>query len=33
LLSDLYGGEKEGLMMSQLLEYKLLEMEHDMWEN
>ena len=32
-LTDLYGGEKEGLMMSQLLEYKLLEMEHDMWEN
>lgn len=33
LLTDLYGGEKEGLMMSQLLEYKLLEMEHDLWEN
>ncbi len=32
-LTDLYGGEKEGLMMSQLLEYKLLEMEHDLWEN
>lgn len=33
LLTDLYGGEKEGLMMSQLLEYKLLELEHDLWEN
>lgn len=32
-LTDLYGGEKEGLMMSQLLEYKLLEMEHELWEN
>jgi hypothetical protein len=32
-LTDLYGGEKEGLMMSQMLEYKLLEMEHDLWEN
>lgn len=32
-LTDLYGGEKEGLMMSQILEYKLLELEHDLWEN
>jgi len=29
----MYEGEKEGLLMSQLLEYKLLELEHDMWEN
>jgi gliding motility associated protien GldN len=32
-LTDMYEGEKEGLLMSQLLEYKLLELEHDMWEN
>lgn len=32
-LTDLYSGEKEGLLMSQMLEYKLLELEHDMWEN
>ena len=29
----MFEGEKEGLLMSQLLEYKLLELEHDMWEN
>jgi hypothetical protein len=32
-LTDMFEGEKEGLLMSQLLEYKLLELEHDMWEN
>ncbi len=32
-LTDLYSGEKEGLLMSQMLEYKLLELEHNLWEN
>ena len=32
-LTDMFEGEKEGLLMSQMLEYKLLELEHDMWEN
>ncbi|MDF5689411.1 gliding motility protein GldN [Aquirufa aurantiipilula] len=32
-LTDIYSSDREGLLMSQQLEYKLLEMEHDMWEN
>ncbi len=32
LLQDIYGGEKQGLMMSQQLEYMLLEKEHNLWE-
>ena len=32
-LTDLFSGDKEGLLMSQQLEYKLLELEHEMWEN
>lgn len=32
-LTDMFEGEKEGLLMSQMLEYKLLELEHDLWEN
>lgn len=31
-LSDIYNGEREGLLMSQLIEHQLLEMESDMWE-
>ncbi len=32
LLYEIYGGEKQGLMMSQQLEYMLLEKEHNLWE-
>ena len=32
-LTDLFSRDKEGLLMSQQLEYKLLELEHEMWEN
>ncbi len=32
-LTDIYSSDREGLLMSQQLEYKLLELEHDMWEN
>ncbi|RXK49775.1 type IX secretion system ring subunit PorN/GldN [Aquirufa rosea] len=32
-LTDIYSSDREGLLMSQQLEHKLLEMEHDMWEN
>ena len=31
-LSDIYNGDREGLLMSQLIEQQLLEMESDMWE-
>lgn len=31
-LSDIYNGDREGLLMSQLIEHQLLEMESDMWE-
>ncbi|MDI9870410.1 type IX secretion system ring protein PorN/GldN [Flectobacillus roseus] len=31
-LVDMYGGDKKGLIMSQQLEYKLMEMEHNLWE-
>lgn len=31
-LQEMYGGDKKGLMMSQQLEYKLMEMEHNLWE-
>ncbi|MHA8065870.1 gliding motility protein GldN [Aquirufa sp. ROCK2-A2] len=32
-LTDINNSEVDGLNRSQLLEYELLEMEHDMWEN
>lgn len=31
-LDTIYGGSKQGLLMSQQLEYKLMEMEHNLWE-
>ncbi|MCY7352731.1 MAG: gliding motility protein GldN [Cytophagaceae bacterium] len=31
-LTDIYGGEKQGLVKSQQLEYKLMEFEHNLWE-
>jgi|GEM_PF-114564 len=31
-LSDIYQGEKAGLVKSQQLEYKLMEFEHNLWE-
>lgn len=31
-LSDVYNGDREGLLMSQLLENQLLELESDLWE-
>ena len=31
-LVDLYKGEKAGLRASELLEYKLMEFEHNLWE-
>ncbi|MBB6005631.1 gliding motility protein GldN [Arcicella rosea] len=31
-LDEFYGGEKQGLIQSQQLEYKLMEMEHNLWE-
>jgi hypothetical protein len=31
-LDLIYGGEKQGLIQSQQLEYKLMEMEHNLWE-
>lgn len=31
-LVDIYNGERQGLIMSQQLEYKLMEMEHNLWE-
>jgi hypothetical protein len=31
-LTDIYGGEKAGLIKSQQLEYKLMEFEHNLWE-
>ncbi|PQA58199.1 gliding motility protein GldN [Siphonobacter curvatus] len=31
-LSQIYGGEKEGLVKAQQLEYKLMEWEHNLWE-
>ncbi len=32
-LTDIYRGEQEGLMMSQLIENQLIELEDTMWEN
>jgi gliding motility associated protien GldN len=31
-LDSIYGGSKQGLIQSQQLEYKLMEMEHNLWE-
>ncbi len=31
-LDTIYGGSKQGLIQSQQLEYKLMEMEHNLWE-
>jgi len=31
-LTDIYGGEKAGLLKSQQLEHKLMEFEHNLWE-
>ena len=31
-LDTIYGGTKQGLIQSQQLEYKLMEMEHNLWE-
>ncbi len=31
-LSDIYNGDREGLLMSQMIEHQLLEMESDLWE-
>ncbi len=31
-LSQIYGGEREGLVKAQQLEYKLMEWEHNLWE-
>jgi Gliding motility associated protein GldN len=31
-LDTIYGGTKQGLVQSQQLEYKLMEMEHNLWE-
>ncbi|MBO9637035.1 MAG: gliding motility protein GldN [Siphonobacter aquaeclarae] len=31
-LSQIYGGEKEGLVKAQQLEYKMMEWEHNLWE-
>ena len=31
-LETIYGGSKQGLVQSQQLEYKLMEMEHNLWE-
>ena len=31
-LDTFYGGAKQGLIQSQQLEYKLMEMEHNLWE-
>ena len=31
-LDTVYGGSKQGLVMSQQEEYKLMEMEHNLWE-
>ena len=31
-LDTIYGGAKQGLIQSQQLEYKLMEMEHNLWE-
>ncbi|MFT4033180.1 MAG: gliding motility protein GldN [Siphonobacter sp.] len=31
-LSMIYGGEKEGLVKAQQLEYRLMEWEHNLWE-
>jgi hypothetical protein len=31
-LDTIYGGAKQGLVMSQQEEYKLMEMEHNLWE-
>jgi hypothetical protein len=31
-LDTIYGGSKQGLVQSQQLEYKLMEMEHNLWE-
>ena len=31
-LDTIYGGAKQGLVQSQQLEYKLMEMEHNLWE-
>lgn len=31
-LTDIYGGEKAGLLKSQQLEHKIMEFEHNLWE-
>ncbi len=31
-LDEIYGGEKQGLIQSQQLEYQIMEMEHNLWE-
>ena len=31
-LDTIYGGAKQGMIQSQQLEYKLMEMEHNLWE-
>ena len=31
-LTDIHGGERQGLVKSQQLEYKLMEFEHNLWE-
>jgi gliding motility associated protien GldN len=31
-LDEFYGGEKQGLIQSQQLEYRIMEMEHNLWE-
>jgi hypothetical protein len=31
-LDTIYGGAKQGMVQSQQLEYKLMEMEHNLWE-
>lgn len=31
-LDTIYGGSKQGMIQSQQLEYKLMEMEHNLWE-
>jgi len=32
-LTDIYKGDKEGLLMSQMIEHQLLELENNLWEN
>ncbi|MEY4383834.1 MAG: hypothetical protein RI995_1376 [Bacteroidota bacterium] len=31
-LTDIYNGDREGLLMSQMIEHQLLELESDLWE-